>query len=207
MNSRRLGSFVLGCVALLVLFAVNQWIFWELFDIAYWRWYLKNGAAIGLISAIVFKVWGDMLDKHTGLISSHPLDYLGACFQLIGLPIFVLGTQIKSFTTRLIGPDWLDYLLTIVWLPILIGSMFVWFVVVVPLQYLVYLVCGAPTRLTFMSVRQPIARLKGTRLEVEETRRGEVPEGWWDASISRKPIAVTNLLAALLLWIVSRVVG
>jgi hypothetical protein len=81
MNSRRLGSFVLGCVALLLLFALNRWLFWELFEIAYWRSYLKNGAAIGLISAIVFKVWGDMLDRHTGLISSHPLDYLGSCFN------------------------------------------------------------------------------------------------------------------------------
>ena len=96
MNVKRVKSILLGFTLLSALYLLDHWIFSKWFGIAYWEWYLKNGTTIGLVTAIVTKVWGDMLDNHTGLISSHPLDYVGSCAQLIGLPVYVMGTQLKE---------------------------------------------------------------------------------------------------------------
>jgi hypothetical protein len=91
---------------------------------------------------------------------------------------------------------------------ILVGIVIIWLVVIVPLQYFVYLICGAPARAFSHSQRQPIARLKGSQLEVKEISTNEkVPEGWWSASLSQKPVAITNLFVALFFLIVKSLMG
>lgn len=198
MNIKGSGAAFLGFAALVALFAFDHWLFSKWFGTAYWRWYLANGTLIGLITPIVFKAWGDLADKHTGLLSPHPLVYLGSCFQVIGLPIYSLGTQIKDNQEA----SWFDYLLTLVWVLILLVSILVWFVVVVPVQYVVYLVCGAPIRFMLSSNRIPIARFAGTWLHADEIDKKETePEGWKNVSITKSPVSMTNVLAALLFGI------
>jgi len=199
MKLKGLGAALLGFAALVGLFAFDHWIFSRWFGTAYWRWYLTNGTLIGLITPIVFKAWGDLADKHSGLLSPHPLIYLASCFQVVGLPIYGLGTQIKGNRGK---ASWFDYPLTYVWALILVASILVWFVVVVPVQYVVYLVCGAPIRFMLASDRVPIARFAGTQLLPQEIdKRERVPEGWENVSISKSPVSMTNVLAALLFGI------
>jgi len=152
-----------------------------------------------LITPIVFKAWGDLADRHTGLLSPHPFVYLAACLQVIGLPIYSLGTQIKENKGR---ASWFDYLLTSIWVFILLASILVWFVIVVPVQYAVYLICGAPIRFMLASDRLPIATFAGTQLLPDEIdRRETVPQGWENVSISKSPVSMTNMLGALLFGI------
>ena len=144
----------------------------------------------------MFKAWGDLADKHTGLLSPHPLVYLGSCLQVVGLPIYSFGTQIKDNRGQ---ASWFDCLLTLVWVLVLVVSILVWFVVVVPIQYVVYLVCGAPIRFMLGSHRVAIARFNGTRLEAEEIDKMETePVGWKNVSITKSPVSMTKVLAALL---------
>jgi hypothetical protein len=189
----------LGFAILVALFVFDHWVFSKWVGIAYWRWYLMNGTLIGLITPIVFKAWGDLADQHTGLLDPHPFVYLASCLQVIGLPISSLGTQLQSNEGQ---ASWFDYVLTLVWVLILLASILLWFVVVVPAQYVVYFVCGAPIRFMLGSDRVPIATLAGVRLAFNNIdKRETVPEGWKNVSIAKSPVSMTNVLGALLFGI------
>lgn len=199
MNLKGRWSVIPGFAILAALFAFDHWLFSRWVGTTYWRWYVTNGTLIGLITPIVFKAWGDLADKHTGLLSPHPFVYLASCIQVIGLPIYSLGTQIKGNQGK---ASWFDYVLTLVWALILVASTLVWFVVVVPVQYAVYLVCGAPVRFMLGSDRVPIARFAGTQLLPQEIEKREtIPEGWENVSMSKSPVSMTNILGALLFGI------
>jgi hypothetical protein len=207
MNLRHLLTFFAGLGILLALLIINNWVFITWFDTTYLRWYLANGALIGLVSTIASLAWGDM-NKHAGLISAHPFGYIGACLQLAGLPVYTMGTHLRSPQSQPETRSLFDLLLTIPFMLILVGIVIIWLVVIVPLQYFVYLICGAPARAFSHSQRQPIARLKGSQLEVKEISTNEkVPEGWWSASLSQKPVAITNLFVALFFLIVKSLMG
>ena len=207
MNYHPILSFLAGLAILLAFLVVDQWIFSTWFKNTHLNWYLANGALIGLASSITSMAWGDM-NNHIGLISPHPLHYIGACLQLAGLPIYTLGTQLRSNKSGH-GPQALfDLILTIPFLIVLVGVVVIWMVVIVPPQYFVYLVCGAPARILSQSKRQPIAQLKGAQLNINEIRSDEkVPEGWWSASMSQKPIAITNLFVSLFFLILKPLIG
>jgi len=72
---------------------------------------------------------------------------------------------------------------------VLLVSKLVWFVVVVvPVQYIVYLVCGAPIRFMLSSDRVAIARFAGTQLHAHQIEKKETqPKGWENVSISKRP--------------------
>jgi hypothetical protein len=151
--------------------------------------------------------WGDM-EKHTGLISPHPFNYLGACLQLVGLPVYTLGTHLRSNKDEQRTLALFDLILIIPLLLVLVAAMVFWLVVIAPPQYFVYLISGAPARILSQSKRQPIAQLKGAQLAVTEIGSSErIPEGWWSVSISQKPVAITNLFASLLFFIVKLLMG
>jgi hypothetical protein len=202
MNYQRLLTFLAGLAILLALLVVDQWVFSTWFKTTHLNWYLANGALIGLVSSITSMAWGDM-NKHMGLISPHPFDYIGACLQLAGLPIYTLGTHLRNNKTGHKPQALFDFILTILFLLGLVGMVIIWMVVVVPLQYFLYLVCGAPARILSQSKQQPIAQLKGAQLNINEIGSDEkVPEGWWSASINQKPIAITNLFVSMFFLIV-----
>jgi hypothetical protein len=130
---------------------------------------------------------------------------VASCFQVIGLPIYSLGTQIKDNQGR---ASWFDYPLTWAWVFILVVSILVWFVVVVPVQYAVYSVCGAPIRFMLASDRVAIARFAGSQLHPDEIDKKEpLPEGWKNVSITNSPLSMTNVLAALLFGILQAFVN
>ena len=62
-----------------------------------------------------------------------------------------------------------------------------------------YLVSGAPAREFSRSDRRVIANLQRGDVNYKEIGPSEeVPTGWWDASLSSKPYAITNIFAAIL---------
>lgn len=207
MNFRHLLTFFAGLGILLGLSIINNWIFMTWFNTTYPKWYLANGALIGLVSSVASLAWGD-LNKHAGLISAHPFGYMGACLQLVGLPIYTIGTHLKGPRNQPETISLFDQLVTILFMFILVGFVIIWFVVIVPLQYFVFLICGAPARAFSHSSRQVIARLKGSQLEIQEFNTNEkVPEGWWSANLGQKPFAVTNLFVILFLLIIKLLIG
>lgn len=207
MNLRHLLTFFVGLGVLLTLSIINNWIFTTWFNTTYLNWYLTNGSLIGLASTIASLAWGDM-NKHAGLISAHPFGYIGACLQLVGLPFYTMGTHFKGTGNQPETFPLFDRLVTIPFMLMLIGIAIIWLVVIVPLQYFMFLICGAPARAFQYSPQQTIARLKGSQLEVKEINTNEkVPEGWWSANLSQKPVAITNLFVALFLLILKLLIG
>jgi len=209
MNSRKVKSFLLGITMVVLLAALNYWLFPILFHSPYLTWYLKNGALIGLVTAVVSMTWGDT-NKLTGLISSHPLIYLGSCAQLIGVCMFALATQTKSGKKGEKSKGaFLDLIITFLVLILLVVGLLVWLIVVAPLQYFVYLVCGAPARFFSVSPRRAIARV-GYAEQVffqEIGKEEKLPEGWWDTSLASKPVSFTNLLTSLFLLSIKTLIG
>lgn len=201
----RLLYFISGLAILIVLLAVDYWIFSTWLNTTYIQWYLANGSLIGLVTSMVSLAWGDdMVEEHTGLISPHPFDYIGSYLQLVGLPIYALSTHLRGNKVTSKPQVIFDSILAVPFFLILTGVMIIWIVVVVPFQYFVYLICGAPIRFSLLSKRQIIAQFKERKLEIKEISSDEeVPTGWWSASIIKKPIAVTNLFVSLFFLIVN----
>lgn len=204
---RRVLIVFAGLGILLASLAVDHWIFSTWLNTTHLQWYAANGALISFVSSTASLAWGDM-NKHVGLISSHPLDYLGSCLQLIGLPVYALGTHLKSHNGQRETRSMFDMLLTVPFLLAVAGAMAIWLVVIVPPQYFLFLICGAPARVLSHADTQPIARMTGTQLEIKDLGRGQQPpEGWWSASITQKPVAVTNLFVSLLFLIIKPLIG
>ena len=207
MNARRPLAFFAGLGVVLALLAIDQWIFITWFSATHLKWYLTVGASINLFFSVAAMAWGDM-EKHTGLISPHPLSYLGACLQLVGLPVYALGTHLRSNKGELRSLALFDIILTILLLLTLFAAMVIWLLVIAPPQYFVYLICGSPMRILAQSKRQPIAQLKGTQLTVAEIGSDEtIPEGWWSVSLNKKPVAVAGLFASLFFLAAKLMIG
>lgn len=92
----------------------------------------------------------------------------------------------------------------ILMLPLLLaffGLLLLWFLVIVPIQYFTFLVCGSLPRLLLLSPNHIVARqVDGFSFETKQMQRGEnVPDGWWDASFAKRPVALTAVFSSLTL--------
>ncbi|MFO7602715.1 MAG: hypothetical protein R6X06_02755 [Gammaproteobacteria bacterium] len=199
-----LGSWLLGFAILLTLLGLNHVAFTGLFETSHWRWYLSHGALIGFVTSVVATAWGDV-NRNAELIAPHPLRYLRACAMLVGLPLFALGTHLRRGDTTTPARSPLDLLLSVPLVLLICVILLIWAVVVVPLQYFIYLLAGAPARLYAQSAWRPVARLRpGGGLVVAEAPKADgPPRGWWDASLFASPVTMTALLSAMLLFVLS----
>jgi hypothetical protein len=104
-----------------------------------------------------------------------------------------------------IGLGYLDFVITLAFALVLALGMIAWLVLVVPAQYFVYLVAGAPAREALASPRR--AWVKVTRGQIEIVRapkQQDIPDGYSESGISAKPITLTASLAAIILFALSR---
>lgn len=85
----------LTLVGMLLICAVNAWLFSAVCQCSYLEWYAESGPFIALASAAFAAAWGE-LDNNPALVSAHPLTYVGACLQIAGLPLVTIGTHRKS---------------------------------------------------------------------------------------------------------------
>lgn len=187
----------LGLAPVVGLIVLNAWAFPRWLGTSYADWYLSNGALMNLLTSLLALSWGDM-NKHVGLISAHPLHFVGSSLQLVGLTMLEIGTLVggEAAGSRRRSP--LDLVLTSVILAMIVVALIAWLVVVVPIQYFVYLVCGAPGRVFAASGRRVAAGFTNdTKLKTRVLRRGEeLPEDWWLASVASKPVTATGLFAS-----------
>jgi len=188
---KRSGAWLL---ALLALCAIDYFLFRAVWAINYLDWYRHAGPAIGLATAVFSAAWGSM-DRNAGLISADPRHFGGACLQVAGLPIMVFGGHLKH-QPRFHVLDWLFGVPLIV--AFALGGI-AWLVLIAPLQYFVFLVCGAPSRLALRSTYRLDAAMDGSQLVyLEQTSVAKAPSGSWDASLRDKPVVLAAAFSALL---------
>ena len=81
-------------------------------------------------------------------------------------------------------------------------------VTLVPIQYFVFLIVGAPARAFHNSTKTVKARFIGTRLDFAEMDRGEaMSSGWWEAGMAGEPVELTGLLSSLFLTVLETALG
>ncbi|MDB5801256.1 MAG: hypothetical protein JWL63_2195 [Rhodocyclales bacterium] len=187
---------LLWLLALLVLCGINYALFRTLFALDYFDWYRHAGPVIGLATAVFSAAWGGM-DKNTGLISADPRHYCGACLQVAGLPMLAFGGHLRHQPrVRL-----LDYLFG---LPLIVAFALggiAWLLLVAPLQYFVFLICGAPSRLALRSAYRVNARMEDSKLVyLQQEEPEKVPASFWDASLRDKPVVLAGMFSTLL-WL------
>lgn len=182
----------LGVVLSLVLF--SQIVFEKCLGGNYLSWYIDAGPFIGLATGVFSAAWGN-IDRNTGLVSANPLEYFGACLQLLGLPIYVFGSQRTkniSFVARLAG---------IPMLIVFILSALAWLIFIAPMQYFVFLLCGAPSRIALETTGRVYARLDGNQLKFNPvSAETAATVGEWDASMKDKPVTLASGFSAAMFF-------
>ena len=79
---------------------------------------------------------------------------------------------------------------------------------VAPAQYFLVLICGAPARILAKSPQKLVMWFENNQLRSGTVPRDqEVPEGRMEASFSERPVAVTNMFASMLLFILQFCIG
>ena len=204
-----LGEVALPLAGLISLCLINYFVFLRFFQANYLRWYLSVGALIGVATAAFGAAWGG-LDNNVGLISANPLRYVRSCLLVAGLPIYVFGGVLRSknqprrISTR-------DILFGLPLILVFVIAAFGWLIFVAPLQYFVFLICAAPSRIILSSNYAVHARMEGGQLTYQDkTTDDPKPERGkgWDASMRDKPVTLANAFSAVTLifigWILSR---
>ena len=182
---------------LIGLVALNEALFRLIGQISYVEWFIKNGSQIGAIGTLVTLVWD--LNKHTGLISASPSQYVGSYFQLLGLTYLSLGTQMAPKNRRKDETiSFFESIFLVLINLILAVLYFLWMVIVAPIEYFVILILGIPGRVFLKSNLRVIAKFDNTQLEHKEIQKDEeLPKGWMDVSYSSKPVTLTIALTTL----------
>lgn len=191
----------LALVGLLLVSAANVVAFRVFFDRSYLEWYANAGPFIALATAAFGAAWGG-LDKNPALVSANPLAYVGACFQVAGLPLIAAGAHLRS--KNRLRPVGLELLPIAVLTLLLTAAMLAWMVFVVPAQYFLFLLVGALSRIGLTSSAQISARIRSGRVEILESPPGDRPkaeDGWWDASMRDKPVTLASAFGAALLFL------
>ena len=177
--------------------ALNEVLFRLIGQISYVEWFIKNGSQIGVIGTLVTLVWD--LNKHTGLISASPSQYVGSYFQLLGMTYLSLGTQMAPKNRRKDKTISFFDSIFLVFINLILAKLyFLWMIVVAPIQYFVILILGATGRVFLESNVRVIAKFDNTQLQHQEIPNDEeLPKSWMDVSYSSKPVTLTIALMTL----------
>ncbi len=177
-------------------------IFHAFFERSYLEWYADTGPFIAVASAAFAAAWGD-LDDNPALISPHPLIYLGACLQIAGLPLFAIGTHLR--TENRLKPVGFELPMVLLLGLVLVVAVLGWLLLVVPAQYFLFLLVGSLSRVAATSSAHISARVNAGQVELSQQPQHELKseDGWWDATMRRKPFSLTNAFGAVLLFLVS----
>jgi hypothetical protein len=76
-----------------------------------------------------------------------------------------------------------------------------WAIMIVPVQYFLFLVCGAPARKMIHSKVRSISKLDFP-FGVEIIEKGKpIPSGWWDSGFGEKPVTMTAAITGIVLYV------
>ena len=205
MRTNKVIRFIQGLAILAALAILDHWLFTMVFKITYLQWYITNGTLIGVTTTLVSLGFND-INKQTGLISSHPLDYFSACLQIPGVLFSVMNKELEGYQGKWASLSIFDILLMVIISIVLIILSFGWLIIITPLNFVVILICGAPGRLFANSAWRVIAQIGiGRTKKIKKSEK--VPVGWWDASLSAKPVTFTNAIAALLFTVLKAIIN
>lgn len=206
-TSARLRKFLLEIalpfMGLAAIFLINSWAFQKIFSTSitgYLNWYVNTGPFINL-AVLAFGAAWSVLDNNVGLVSAHPLIYIRACRKLAGLPIYAFGGHLRRENHE--GQPLLDLLFGMPLIVLFVVASFAWLVLVAPLQYFLFLVCGAPSRIALRSHYRLRAEVDGEILSFRVLTRCEPdPESGWEASMRDKPVTLANAFGAATLFMI-----
>jgi hypothetical protein len=85
---------------------------------------------------------------------------------------------------------------------VVMAAVLTWFVVLAPLQYLTFLVCGAPVRVIQGQELTAVYDPAANRVQAHWTGR-PVPENVAEAQLRRRPVTTTLAVSSLILWLLS----
>jgi hypothetical protein len=204
---RFVGNLIILGLMLAILW-FDQWVFQRAFQLTHWRWYLENGVEIAFVAAAVALVWNDFFESNAALISAEPAVYLAAHFHLIGVCVATLGVQLQSEPGKPRPIPLYEVLFGLPLVLALAGVLVGWLLVVVPAQYFVALICGAPARVMLRAPYHLVFWFEGGRLCSDKILKDQpVPDDRFVASFSQKPVAVTNLFVSLALVMAQPLLG
>jgi hypothetical protein len=197
----RAFSVLLGLGLLGALIGLNQWALQAIFDVSYVKWSLENGFIVTALASAAFAIVDR--DSNRNLISAHPALYLGTCMAFVAGPLLLAtSTSLRRSEGR--ESSVLDSFLAIPVALLLAVAGLLWLLLVVPIQYVVILVCGAPARLSAASEWRAVGHWKDGRYTVDEMSKAKpLPPGAVDLSLGQKPVSVTNAIASIVLFGVS----
>jgi hypothetical protein len=105
-------------------------------------------------------------------------------------------------STEMPSNTFLGLLVTCLWGLIV----FLWFVIIAPVQYFVFLIAGAPVRMGL--VGKPMYTIYAERYDPQRHEKVQVveeseklPKVALDITFTRKLITMTSVIAAILLWL------
>lgn len=188
--SKRFNSFdFLSLVGLFALVGVSNLIFDYGLNINYFEWYLEYGAKISWGTALFALFWGD-LNESPLFISSHPSEYIGGYAMLLS-DLFLMQAVITVAKQKsdppIISNYTLDSMLALLLNILLTLLVLTWVIVIAPIQYFVFIVCGAPVRQIICSQQN----VEGKKIK------------WFTGDLSQKPFSVTAAYTGMVLWILN----
>jgi len=197
-----------GLVIISGMLLLNWYVFSRFFSLNYFEWFLKNGTIISIITSLVAIIKTEDLlggkdekKKDVGLISDHPVDFLGAHFQRLGLYFDVLAitfSGVKPHKPHLK----IDFFITSLLLLVLVIVQLIWFLVVIPAQYVIYFFCGAPSRI--FNTSEATAQVSAFR--PSKINQSKENSRTFIIDIKEKPIEFTNAIAAVFLFIINQII-
>jgi hypothetical protein len=198
--------------------------------------YLKYGYVVSL--GFTFVTLLVNLDQDRDLISTHPFRYASACLRLMRGPLQAAGADFKRdaadhHTTHqpLTGPvdaDVWGMVLQLAQTLMHVFDLFIsgffsivfiivvsaWLLFAAPLQYFIFLICGAPARVIEKSMKRAHQALPSQpETNIPDVPASEIaPAALASSSVAEeavtaswKPVRITSALALMVLWSLSRV--
>lgn len=195
-----------GVLVLVTAAGINWWAVPHFTGKSYLDWYLNAGPFVALALSAISISW-DEPDKNLGLISSNPLEYSGTCLQAAAIPLLAIGGHARK-EQQPNGLSALDSVTYIFAMIVFVAAVIAWLLLIAPLHYFVVLVCGAPSRAAQTSTYVLFARIHNRGLDIKEGKVGEnTPDGYWNASMRNKPVALTNAFGAAILYASKGLIG
>ena len=167
-----------------VMVVFDYWFFQNYLGVSYIGWYVDNGTFISIVASLFAVIWKDM-NRNENLISANPRSFLSANLILLGTQLQILGQPLqraeqdfqKGQPLSYITTHFIDALAGLLATLFIVAALIVWFFAVVPLQYFVVLVAGAPARL---------ALKHGNLLSSQDTSNALVE---WERNFQAAPVS------------------
>lgn len=188
----------IGVVVLLL--SLNIWCFQRYLGISYWTWYIDKSLWVTLGPALLGFVTSE-LDDNPDLISPNILRYLRSWSVLLSGWFRSIAAALAPSPKDHSCWNQIDGVIAFPFFLAMMAGMLLWFLIVVPGQFFVNLVAGAPVRACLASSRRCVIEKKpGGLTELrEESKDSPISESTIELSLIRKPVSATGTIAALML--------